>query len=281
MNTPDAGMVARALARFRVLRDTPTVRGTAGERLANTPGSSTDFHDFRAYVPGDDPRHVDWAALGRSDELVVRLYRAELDPGIDVVVDGSASMDLADGRKGALCRELATYLHASVREQGGKASVIEVGDELHSMPQAPELRLAGRSPRLFADPSAAPARTGLGRQVVLISDFQVHLPAHDLMRRLAARASSLWVVRLRGPWEADPPLGSRWTLVDAETGAEHAVHVNDKVRARYLQRTAAIREALLSSTAGLGARFIDLVADESLEEVLRRDLLPAGLVVPN
>lgn len=55
-------------------------------------GHSTDFADHRAYVPGDDLRHLDWKVLGRRDRLVLKRYEAETDFACTLVVDGSASM---------------------------------------------------------------------------------------------------------------------------------------------------------------------------------------------
>ena len=48
---------------------------------------------------GDDLRHLDWKVLGRSDRLVLKRYEAELDLGVHLVVDGSASMAY-QGRRG-------------------------------------------------------------------------------------------------------------------------------------------------------------------------------------
>lgn len=58
-------------------------------------GGSTEFFDYRMYVPGDDPRSVDWKLMGRSDRIYVRRYRHFSDLTIHIVVDGSASMDFS------------------------------------------------------------------------------------------------------------------------------------------------------------------------------------------
>src|ERR671911_2948414 len=66
--------------------------GRIGERLGSGTGSSLEFQDYRSYTPGDDLRHVDWAAYARSELLAVRLYREEVAPRIDLVLDISRSM---------------------------------------------------------------------------------------------------------------------------------------------------------------------------------------------
>ena len=89
-------------------------RGAAGERLGKGVGSSLEFQERRAYVPGDDVRHLDWAAYARSDQLMVRLYREEILPRIDLVVDGSRSMAV-DAEKAQLATDLVAHIPAALQ----------------------------------------------------------------------------------------------------------------------------------------------------------------------
>ncbi len=70
--------------------------GRVGERLGSGTGSSLEFQDYRPYAPGDDLRHVDWAAYARSELLTVRLYREEVAPRVDLVIDVSRSMAVTE-----------------------------------------------------------------------------------------------------------------------------------------------------------------------------------------
>jgi uncharacterized protein (DUF58 family) len=68
-------------------------RGThRAERRSHHAGSSLEFADYRNYVPGDDPRSIDWNVYGRLDRLFVKLFEAEEDLAVYVLVDCSASM---------------------------------------------------------------------------------------------------------------------------------------------------------------------------------------------
>ena len=44
-------------------------------------------------MPGDDLRHVDWAAYARSDSLNIRLYREEVAPRLDLLIDVANNID--------------------------------------------------------------------------------------------------------------------------------------------------------------------------------------------
>lgn len=55
-------------------------------------GQSVEFADHRAYVAGDDPRHIDWKVFGRSDRYVIKKYEEETNLRGHLLVDCSESM---------------------------------------------------------------------------------------------------------------------------------------------------------------------------------------------
>ena len=67
----------------------------AGVRRARTRGAGLEFHEYRHYQAGDDPRLIDWTVEARLDQLVVRVPRAEGDLRLHVLVDTSGSMSVA------------------------------------------------------------------------------------------------------------------------------------------------------------------------------------------
>ena len=65
--------------------------GRAGAWAGVGRGVSLEFQDHRPYVPGDDPRHINWPAYARSGVYSMKLYREEVSPAVDVILDASAS----------------------------------------------------------------------------------------------------------------------------------------------------------------------------------------------
>ncbi len=55
-------------------------------------GFSVEFAQHRAYVPGDDLRHLDWKVYGRSDKLYLKQYEQETNLDLVLMVDASGSM---------------------------------------------------------------------------------------------------------------------------------------------------------------------------------------------
>jgi len=64
----------------------------AGRHRSPRRGHSTEFYDYRPYLPGDEVRRVDWRLWARTDRLYVRRYRHDAELTMHLVVDRSASM---------------------------------------------------------------------------------------------------------------------------------------------------------------------------------------------
>src|SRR6187402_2029399 len=94
---------------FRLAMPRTPIGGRLGERLGAGTGSSLEFQDYRQYAAGDDLRHVDWSAYARSEVLTVRLYREEVAPRIDLVLDVSRSMVVTE-QKAKSYEELCALL---------------------------------------------------------------------------------------------------------------------------------------------------------------------------
>lgn len=74
--TLDAGFFDR-LSRLRMAMGHRASMNLTGNRKSTQKGSSTEFSDFREYMPGDDIRRIDWNAYGRLDRLYVKEYMEE------------------------------------------------------------------------------------------------------------------------------------------------------------------------------------------------------------
>jgi uncharacterized protein (DUF58 family) len=60
-------------------------------------GFSTEFAEYRQYMPGDDLRYLDWKLLGRTDRYYIKKYRADTNSQCHILIDTSASMRYATG----------------------------------------------------------------------------------------------------------------------------------------------------------------------------------------
>lgn len=81
-----------------------------GERRSKKRGESVEFADHRAYVMGDDLRHIDWNIFGRLDMLFMKLFLEEEDLSLHLVLDCSASVDTGEPSKFLFMQRLAMAL---------------------------------------------------------------------------------------------------------------------------------------------------------------------------
>ena len=100
----------RKLKRLRLLVNTPARGARVGERIISRPGAGLEFHDYRRYRPGDDVRHVDWNVSARLDMLFMKLFAAEVDTTLNILLDVSASMNFGAPSKFDYSRRLAAAL---------------------------------------------------------------------------------------------------------------------------------------------------------------------------
>src|SRR5438552_12176583 len=71
---------------------------TAGLHRSQLKGASVEFRQHRFYVPGDDPRRLDWRLLGRTDRPYVKEYDEETNLRGLILLDRSGSMAFGGAR---------------------------------------------------------------------------------------------------------------------------------------------------------------------------------------
>ncbi len=74
-------------------------------------GFSVEFAEHREYTAGDDPRHLDYRMLARTDRLYIKQYEEETNMRVQILLDTSGSMGYQ--HEGKITKlEYASYLTA-------------------------------------------------------------------------------------------------------------------------------------------------------------------------
>ncbi|HYC71794.1 MAG TPA: DUF58 domain-containing protein [Opitutaceae bacterium] len=287
MSPPAASDTRQALAAalaFRLPFGRQAWRGAQGNWLGVGLGSSIDFQDHRAYAPGDDPRYIHWAAYARTGQLTMKLYRAEVAPLVDIVVDVSESMSF-DPAKAARTEQLLAFCVHSADGAGAPVRVhVADGADVRALPlewvRAGRWRerrpAAARRAGPAAIPGTLPWRPGALK--VLVSDLLYPGEPAALLGPLAAGAG---VGLVFAPAVADErelaPRGNV-ELVDCEGGARRRQRVDDDLAERY--RTAYRRHFALWAEAARqrGVLLAPVAGEGSLRDALAGEPLRQGLV---
>jgi uncharacterized protein (DUF58 family) len=261
--------------------------GMVGSQMGSRPGSSLEFMDHRQYQPGDDLRSIDWSVYARSDKLTVKLYREEVNPHVDIILDGSASMALGGSEKTRAVLALAALfsqaaLNAGYTHRGWLAGELcrEIPNSTHTPGtwQGINFHYEGNPTESLFKQSAPLRPKGIR---VFISDlFWLEDPMLTLSR-LAEQASCVYVVQMLARADVTVPEHGNIRLVDSETNQTLELFIDTAAQQRYRQRLTRHQQNWQDSCRQCGAILTTLVAEEmlsgwNLDELLRKEILRAG-----
>lgn len=252
----------------------------AGDHRSRRHGSSLDFADYREYRPGDDFRRIDTALSARLDRLYLKLFEAEEDVPVRIVVDSSASMGFGEPTKMSQATRLAAaFAHlALVRGDRVRIYAASGGGALPS----PWFRskadsfaamrwLEGRD---ASGPSGARAcvrsirdegRPGL---IVYVGDL-LDIDWEQTVRRLSPPGEAV-VVHVLSPADIDPGLEGDLTLVDPETGEEVDIAGTPDILDDYRKRAQTWLEQVRSTCTGRGIAYAMAPSDVPLLDLFLR-----------
>lgn len=264
----------------------------AGQRRSGRTGPGLEFSDFRPYVQGDDLRRLDWHALARFDQPILRLFVQESAVPLTIYIDCSASMRFGQPDKFWHARRLAAALAFVALNRGDHVQVITLGAPkgtptraFSSSADAPlcfkllEKLTAGGQPDIPTLLLREAAATNGEGASVIVSDLLWKIlcagrpeNSADFWRRLRANGRRWAALHVLSPQELTPELTGDTTLVDAETGEKIRVRAGAAATENYQRRM----RAFLNGTrqACLQRQITYVRADTSLpaEDILARDL---------
>jgi uncharacterized protein (DUF58 family) len=112
LEKPEAFRFFRRLANYEFGAKAMVEGYLAGRHRSKQRGSSIEFHEYRQYVPGDDPSQVDWRVFARNDKLFLRTFEQETNLECHVFLDCSASMGFPEKEDRISKLEYASFFAA-------------------------------------------------------------------------------------------------------------------------------------------------------------------------
>lgn len=100
----------RKIAKLKILSQKKVYGMSKGEHKSRKSGTSIEFLDYRKYHIGDDLRYVDWNVYGRLDKLFIKIFSAEEDQNIHLILDMSNSMSFGSPGKSIMAKKIAASL---------------------------------------------------------------------------------------------------------------------------------------------------------------------------
>ena len=262
----------RAGARYALTAPRNVPFGIAGSQMGKRPGSSLEFIDHREYQPGDDLRRIDWGGFARSDKLTVKLYRDEVSPHLDVVIDGSCSMALEDSHKAQATLGLAAVFATAASNVGYSHTAWLAGDGCQQVGNGAdrpsiwdELDFTYRGDLSTSFAKLPPSWRPFGLRV-LISDLLWPGDPLTVLARFAERATVVVVVQVLAEVDVNPTERGNIQLVDLETEAVQEIFVDAAAEKRYRAALARHQESWHLAAKQTGTIITTVVAEHILAD---------------
>lgn len=267
--------------------------GAGGEHAATRKGYSLEFSDYRKYQRGDDLRYVDWNIYQRLDRLVLKVFTAEEELNIYLLVDTSASMSTGAGASVKI--DYAKKVAAALGYIGLK-NLDRVGGAAFSSTLATPLKLGrGRAQILrlfgFLDALSCAGSTDLKAAVhrfttlfpqrglaVIVSDLFDPAGWRPAVEELARQRYQVLVIHVLDPEEIEPRFLGDVSLLDAEGKRERRVFVDAELARSFEAELAVYFREIESACANLGVDYLRTTTEVPFDEFILKSLRQIGAV---
>jgi uncharacterized protein (DUF58 family) len=227
--------IVQQLGRIDLIAQMLATSFLQGLRRSRRHGFSSEFSEFKPYVPGDDLRLLDWRIYARSGKLFVKRFEAETELEHLLILDATASMawqweeGISKLQYGA--NLLAAIACICMRHQDKAGLMVHDAEELHFLPprcrreQLDEMfclleniRPGGGDalPQLIEGLAGAKRHRGM---VIICSDLEEDEEGTALaLEMLSLTDDKAVIIHLLDKAEETIPFGPVTHLEDSETG---------------------------------------------------------------
>lgn len=251
-----------------------------GERKSKRRGASVEFADFRDYVQGDDPRHVDWNIVARLNSIYLKLFHEQEDLTLHLLIDASKSMAFGKPAKIDFACKIAGAL-GYVALAGYDRVCAEAFSGSNTLRLQPcRGKPASRKLFSFLETIQAEGTTRLEQScktyalrnrargvAVLISDFLDPEGFEGALRRLTMTGSDMYVVHLLARDEIEPPISGDLRLIDSETQAFAEISMSHALLKKYRKNLDGFCITLKDACTARGIGYIPATNDMPFEKL--------------
>ncbi len=278
----------RKLDRLSLLTRRAMTGEMQGERRSPRRGASVEFADFRPYTTGDDFRQIDWNLYARMDRMFLKLFVAEEELTIHLLLDSSSSMDWGTPNKFAYARRLGGALSYIALSSLDRVTVTALSTG--RMQQLPGVRgKRGAIPLfLFLQKATAGGKGNLGAAcqryiqtarttgpLLLCSDL-LDPGWKDALRTLASRSFEITLLHILAPQEIDPQMEGDFRLIDSEGGVSVEITADLDTLRHYHEHLATWRTEVESFCSGRGITYLFVDTGVPVEDFVLSQMRKRG-----
>lgn len=247
-------------------------------------GFSVEFAEHRQYGPGDEIRHIDWRAYGKTDRYFVKEYEEETNLKAYLVVDTSGSMSFAGASlsKFEYTRRFAAALAYLMISQRDAVGLITFDSSVKAMIPArtapghfsvlcntlEHATIGGETPLSGILHTLAERIRRRGLVVILSDGFDRIGDLVSSLRHLRHRKHEVLFFQIMAPEEESFPFRRPMLFRNLER-ADHRVRIDPAaVRASYIEKLTAHNKALRDELRGIDADYHKVLTNQPHDRAL-------------
>ncbi len=268
----------KALDRLHLILKKRVHADLQGSHEASEFGQGLVFQDYKAYVPGDDFRYIDWNIYARTDKFFIKRFEEERNLSVHILLDRSASMDYGEritkfeyaaqvslgfiymAMRNNEKFTLATFTDTAepLRPGRGASQLINTLKVLNKLP------VKGRSDfRAAMDSYKKLIRSR--SLIVIVSDFLYNLEeVRETLHRY--RKSEVYIVQILDPVERHLSLQGDFILEDNETRQRLRTFVSRRLQQKYQDKLGEHILRLKDLCEETDAAFVSVTSDTPIFE---------------
>ena len=255
-----------------------------GQHKSPYKGASVEFVEHRQYYPGDEIRHIDWRAYGKTGKYYIKEFEDETNLRCYMLVDASGSMGYGQST-------LSKFEYARV-------FAASLGHLLLSQRDSVGLHTFDSEMRDRVDPSSSPTNfkrlldilenTEVGGETSLSSVVERIAPAlkrrslvclfsdcfdqidalSNLMQKLRHANHEVVLFQVVAPEEEDFPFSHPTQFRNLERAGHHLLTDPHKLRKHYLEQYEAFCESIAKVCGSSAVDHVKIVTNQPYHEAL-------------
>ncbi|MDA7503584.1 DUF58 domain-containing protein [Planctomicrobium sp.] len=255
-----------------------------GQHKSPFKGSSVEFVEHRQYYPGDEIRHIDWRAYGKTGKYYIKEYEEETNLRAYILLDCSGSMGYSESSLAKIdyARQLAAAFAYLLNAQRDAIGLMTFDNKVR------ERMNPATSPKNFQqvmktlDDAKPGGETGLGKLfasiaptlkrrslIIILSDFfddiKVMQQAMQLFRR---HRHEVMLFQIIAPEEEDFPFSKPTQFRSLELEKQRILVDPHRLRSIYLTQFAEFQKNLIELTGRIGFDLQTIKTSEPYEKAL-------------
>ncbi len=259
-----------------------------GQHKSPYKGSSIEFVEHRQYYPGDEIRHIDWRAYGKTGKYYIKEYEDETNLRCYLLVDGSGSMDYGKSTlsKFDYARYLASslgYLLLSQRDATGLMTFdtevrerCEPSSNPHSFQQLvntlENFKPGGETSLGGVFEKIVPTLKRRSLVVILSDCFDRIKPLMTAIKKLRHARNEILLFHIIAPEEEEFPFSKPTQFRDLENLSHRKLVDPHSLRKAYLEQFNEFCTDLQNKCAGMGVDYQKMTTNEPYQKALGKFL---------